>query len=248
MKDPGFRYIDDPNSLPRILEAGDFAEPKVPDVIPGSIYTSLFSAAISYLWTTEQIVVVRLTAERLAGILDKSPCEAEFFDEHKWCDTSGTAYILIKYPGSDIPLERPNTGVTNGAIRNVHGIGSLADYGMSIEQVVRASMTSQGVGGYLMEWNTQKTVDYLQANTDAMGDFKLFNLPVCDLNLVDLPEMPDFGVCDNEVGSSCFNIKMTRPLTLIQCRFIWMTIKACNSQTVNGQAWPYQADVQGPRF
>ncbi|KXG45680.1 uncharacterized protein PGRI_034470 [Penicillium griseofulvum] len=196
----GVWYIDDPNSLPNVLRDGAFAEPITSDVLPDSIYVSLFSAAIALLWRGEPAGVVKITHEY--SKLSKPICEnKDAWKGNKYCDDQGNAYLLIRLDSSwnTTPWD---DGIED-KFKKLKGVEKLGDYRISIKTVVKASehAASKNGGRPYYEWNPSNFIDHINEDPRNRVEFSGFNLPFCELGLFrggGDPGLLDRDECDTE--------------------------------------------------
>ncbi|KAJ5436709.1 hypothetical protein N7445_007594 [Penicillium cf. griseofulvum] len=200
----GVWYVDDPISLPNVLLDGAFAEPITSDVLPDSIYISLFSAAIALLWRGETAVVVKISHE--VPDLSKPICENEdVFKGNKYCDGEGNAYLVFRWDSSwnKTPWDE---GIAD-KFTKLKGIEKLKDYRIAIETVATASeyASSKNGGRPYYEWDTSKFIDHINENEHNRVRFSGFNLPFCDIGVYwsgNKPELLDRDEC----GAECQTI------------------------------------------
>lgn len=186
----GVYYVDDPKSLPNVLLNGDFAEPRVTEILPNSIYVSLFSAAIAILWKGESANVIKIPHG--VSFLPNA-CEQEnFFEGNSWCDGEGNAYLLLGWDTTGKWAKAPWDGGLVDKYKDLKGIDKLSDYKLDIETVVKASEHAQSLNGGepYYEWNTDRVIDHMNGGEQNLARFSGFNLPFCELH--------DFEGLDNE--------------------------------------------------
>lgn len=194
-------YGDNVYDLPGLLADGKFAEPVIADVIPESIYISLFSAAITNLWEKEHAVVIKVHPDEVR--IETPPCKSsKFFEGNSWCDEKGQAFILLKYP--DRSYGAPSHSDVLHAMKNLPGIDKLEDYHMDIGTVVRATEVAANKNGGkpYHKWDPKNTLDHMLESEDNMKEFVTFNFPFCDLTHDAQPERdPPHDICDDEVNN-----------------------------------------------
>jgi hypothetical protein len=193
-------YCDDPHAMPRLLEDGFFAEPVIEGVLPDSIFTSLYSGAISILWGNEQAVVVRVHPDE--PTLDTPPCETEgFFDGNVFCDADGYAWLLIHYPSNGDIFQTPDQDIMD-TFKSLKGVDKLGDYGMTIETVVRATQNAANRNGGkpYYEWSQDGVMEHFSEDPKNLEQFVAFNLPYCDLVPGTEDLTIDYMECDAEVN------------------------------------------------
>jgi hypothetical protein len=218
----GVWYVDDPNSLPNVLRDGSFAEPITSDVLPDSIYVSLFSAAIALLWRGETAVVVKISHE--FSKLSKPICEnKDVWKGNKYCDDQGNAYLLFRLDTSwnTTPWD---DGIAD-KFKKLKGVEKLEDYRISIKTVVKASehADSKSGGRPYYEWNPSNFIDHINEDPRNRVEFSGFNLPFCELGLFwggKQPGLLERDECGTEVrNGDPFSFCATN--SYLQCQTIW---------------------------
>ncbi|KAJ6142475.1 hypothetical protein N7471_001928 [Penicillium samsonianum] len=202
----GINYIYDPKSLPNVLLDGDFAEPRISDVLPDGIYVSLFSAAVALLWKEESARVVKISHE--LPTLSKLVCDHEkVMYGNKWCDSEGNAYILLGWDKTW--FKTPWDQAAAESLQDLKGIGKLQEYRLSIEIVSTASEYASLLNGgrSYYEWNTARVIEHMNQDEKNMAKFSGFNLPFCEI----APSA--YGVGGNEL--------LDRAECDEQCQVIW---------------------------
>ncbi|KAJ5374035.1 hypothetical protein N7517_006041 [Penicillium concentricum] len=179
-RDNGINYIYDPKSLPNVLLDGDFAEPRISDVLPDGIYVSLFSAAVALLWKEEGARVVKISHE--LPTLSKLVCDHEkVMYGNKWCDSEGNAYILLGWDNTYFRTPWDQAATEN--LQDLKGIDKLQEYRLSIEIVSTASEYASLLNGgrSYYEWNTARVIEHMNQDEKNMAKFSGFNLPFCNI-------------------------------------------------------------------
>ena len=85
---------DNPNNPVQILRSGDFSQKMIlgSNDLPNAITASFSSVAINYMWSQQNVVVIKVSKNTLSF----DPCESGrlFANDVKYCDAEGSMYVL----------------------------------------------------------------------------------------------------------------------------------------------------------
>ena len=191
----GETYDADPNALPAVLNAGQFASSESSNVqtFPNAIYGALASAAINALWNEDKDFIIKMSDDTL-GAGAGGACKA--LPSMTYCDENGVAWIFMRWNWKTVLTSHLTQSMLNTQDWQVWGAYSppannpsgnsnqIEKYGLSLEIIAKSSWRVQQKYGFWTNQTAEATVQSVLANIAnlSLDQVVSWNMAVCDLD------------------------------------------------------------------
>ena len=154
---------------------------------------AIYSSTLAYLWR-EKHIFVAYGKNKVNG---KKPCDLDVsqtdndLEFTKFCEDD-TLYVLAAQPDS--------WGKYSSSWPSVPGVKKLKDWGLDFKTLLKSARWAQKKSGLDAKyWTPKRSADAFKSKDPPPGGY-LFNLPVCDMDVVTNPDKyvsGDSGSDDN---------------------------------------------------